>query len=91
MWSGVGAQLMQRGDLPELRGQAATQVVDLKVPVRGAPERVHETIQGAASAKGALPLGVAALPPHPTPPHPTRLPRLGGWGSELQWLTGSLA
>ena len=34
-----GSQVRQRGEKPELRGQAAAQVVAVKVPARGAPER----------------------------------------------------
>ena len=36
-----GSQLRQRGEKPKLRGHAAAQVVALKVPARGAPERGH--------------------------------------------------
>ena len=36
-----GSQARQRGEPPELRGQAATQVVVVKPPARGAPERDH--------------------------------------------------
>ena len=36
-----GSQFRQRGEPPELRGQAAAQVIVVKVPARGAPERGH--------------------------------------------------
>ena len=85
-----GSQLLQRGEEPELRGQAAAQVVPAKGPARGAPEREimgeRRRTQRLASATRVLPLR-AAIPSAPL----GTLPRLGGGGAELRWLTGSPA
>ena len=76
-----GSQDRQRGEQPKLRGQAAAQVVVLKGPARGAPERDHawgnaRRTQRAGSATRVLPLPTATFRARPPPP----LPRLGGGG-----------
>ena len=86
-----GSQVHQRGEPPELRGQAAAQVVVVKGSAREAPERDHggtwRWMQRAASATRALPLHAAALRALPPP----TLPRFGGGGAEMRWLTGTPA
>ena len=81
-----GSQFRQRGEPPELRGQAAAQVVAAKTPARGAPERDHGgTAANAESSK----CDACASPTRPSPPsvpsHPLRchgleagVPRCGG-------------
>ena len=63
-----GSQFLQRGEKPELRGQAAGQVVPAKGPARGAPEREimgeRRRTQRLASATRVLPLP-AAIPSAP--------------------------
>ena len=80
-------------ELPELRGQAAAQVVDGKVSARGAPEREvvgeRRRTQMVASATRVLPLR-ATTPSVPTPT-PYTLPWLGGGGAEVRLLTVSSA
>ena len=65
-----GSQGRQRGEPPELRGNVAGQVVAVKAPARGAPEREimgeRRRTQRAASATRALPYA----PPPSAPSHP---------------------
>ena len=73
-----GSQNRQRGEPPELRGQAAAQAVVVKVPARGAPERDHGgTATHAEGGKCDARFPYAPLPS--VCPTPT-LPRLGGGG-----------
>ena len=58
-------QFCQRGELPELRGQAAVQVVDAKAPAIGIEGGVK--LQRMASATRVLPLGIAAPRALPLP------------------------
>ena len=59
----IGLQVYQRGEPPELRGQAAAQAVALKPPARGAPERDHGGTK--------TPVRFPYAPPHSVPSHPS--------------------
>ena len=69
---------------PELRGQAAAQVVFLKLPATGAPERDREQRRRTCDEGGKCD---ERAPPRPRPPtsplHPLLpvLPRLGDWSA----------
>ena len=84
-----GSQVLQLGEQPELRGQAAGQVVAVKLPARGAPEQKitwgngDRLTQRAVGATRVLPLRAATLHAILNP----TLPRLGGGDAELRWLT----
>ena len=41
-----GSHLLQHGERPQLRGQAATQTVFFKLPARGVPERMEARVEG---------------------------------------------
>eukprot|EP00964_Phaeocystis_antarctica_P146318 scaffold112564_cov27-Phaeocystis_antarctica.AAC.1 len=75
-----GSQDRQVGEQPELRGQAAAQVVALKLPARGAPERDHWGIGDECRGRQVqrARFSYASLPSVPTPnPYPATAWRRG--------------
>ena len=81
-----GSQDRQVGEQPELRGQAAAQVVALKLPARGAPERDHwgigDECRGRQVRRARFPY-VSPHPPCSPPSYPATVwrggvPRCGG-------------
>ena len=100
-WCG-GSQCLQRGEEPELRGQAAAQAVPVKVPARGAPERDHggnsDERGGRQVRRARFPTRrhtLRALPPLPCHGLEAGVPRCGGSQSrqrrELAKLRGHAA